>query len=118
MSVLLSLTLAVPLVCLASLSLLGFVGIMALAGVMHVIVTTKAALLGTGARSLARYQSLPGDSHNPSAFAGLGMLADANQTQRSSDDRETHRYECFAIENSMRSVERSAITSTGREPRR
>jgi len=44
MSVLLSLTLAVPLVCLALLGLLGFVGIMALAGVMHVIVTTKAAL--------------------------------------------------------------------------
>jgi hypothetical protein len=94
MSVLLSLTVAVPLVCLAFLSLLGFVGIMALAGVMHVIVTAKAAFLGTGARSLARCQSLPGGSHNPPAFAGPDMLAADNQTQRSSDDRETHHYEC------------------------
>jgi hypothetical protein len=75
MSVLLSLTVAFPLVCLAFLSLLGLVGIMALGGVMHMIVAAKARVSGTGASSLARSQSVPGGSHNPSIeLARPGML--------------------------------------------
>jgi hypothetical protein len=66
MSVLLSLTVAFPLVCLAFLSLLGFVGIMALGGVMHMIVAAQARVGGTGASSLARSQSVSSGSHNPS----------------------------------------------------
>ena len=75
MSVLLSLTVAFPLVCLAFLSLLGFVGIMALGAVMHMIVAAKARVGGTSANSLARSQSVPSGSHNPSfELVRPGML--------------------------------------------
>jgi hypothetical protein len=65
MSVLLSLTVAFPLVCLAFLSLLGFVGIMVLGGVMHMIVAAKARIGSTGATSLARSQQMSAETLTP-----------------------------------------------------
>ena len=102
MNALLSLALGVPLVCLAFVSLLGFVGIMALAGVMHVIVTAKTALLGTGAT-----YSMPKSSWQ----LAQSLVRRSRHIGRRQPDEvptigETHRY--VAIENSMRSVESKA----------
>jgi hypothetical protein len=94
MGVLLSLTVAVPLVCLALLSLLSFVGIVTLGAVIHMVGAANPGTGGRiGARSPARCRSLPSGSRNPSVeFAGPGMLATTARTQRNSDDPRPHLY--------------------------
>jgi hypothetical protein len=68
MGVLLSLIVAVPLACLALLSLLSFAGIVTLGAVIHMVGAAK-PVGGTGgrigARSPARCRSLPSGSRNP-----------------------------------------------------
>ncbi len=83
MGVLLSLTVAVPLVCLALLR-----------AVIHMVGAANPGTGGRiGARSPARCRSLPSGSRNPSVeFAGPGMLATTARTQRNSDDPKPHLY--------------------------
>ncbi len=81
MGVLLSLTVAVPLVCLALLSLLSFVGIVTLGAVIHMVGAANPGTGGRiGARSPARCRSLPSGSRNPSVeFAGPGMYVQGSE---------------------------------------
>ena len=75
---------------------------MVLAGVMHVIVTAKATLLGHRRKVACSMPEFSWTLHNPSAFAGLGMLANANRTNEVPTTERRTATNVFAIENSMK----------------